>query len=776
MGERHIHYAPVLFIALISTSIIAGTSTQHRQQPHISIASCLKQEASAIWHRPPRAFRLDSIQNTEISADSSRSGADGSITLKGNVIIERDLLRIASDHASFNKQKNTLQLTGNVQIDSANMTLHATSGNINLDADKHPQNTLGQFHNIKFLIADSTMKGKAQRIELQDTKPSEQANRNQRSTLYNSSITSCLLSDPDWLISASEIRLNHIDEYGSADDVVVRFKGVPFLYTPYLAFPISDKRRTGLLFPEFAASSSRGIEITLPWYWNIAPNHDLVLTPHNMVRRGLELGAQYRYLTRLSHGDLSGTYLHDDDITGENRYHLRYQHQTRFLPNLLFDVDFQTLSDAEYFNDFSNDTGSTSQTHISRNASLTYNLTNWRMRALVQDIETIDSSSAISARPYVRLPQLTIDGETNIASSALLFTLDSEFVDFSHEDDKKTAGSRLTLGPGFRLPLSGSAWFIEPAIKFSHTQYSVGSKDNASQASTSQNIKNRNLPVSSIDAGLFFERYFANGYQHTLEPRLYFLNIPFADQSNTPLFDTSTPEFSVAQLFRDNRFIGGDRIGDTRQLTLSLTSRIINPNTGDEFLRASIGQIFYFKDRQVSLDNTIDTSRQSDIIADLETNWGHWKSNIELQWDTENNELSRENYFLHYRSDDRHLFNLGYRKRLKNGDIDLEQTDVSFVYAINHQYSVIARWNYSLKDKKSIDAIAGIAYNSCCWALQLLAQRRLTNTSSTIDNDGDDYDTSILVQFVFKGLGSLSGSTTRTTLEQSIYSYTDIFQ
>ncbi len=793
MHKKQNYLTIILFIAQISQNSFADNAEQnsskqwHTDEPITNLraaklASCSAQYTTVINHTPPRTFAFDNKLNTEISAHKAHIGthigADRSITLEGNVIIERDLLRIATDHASYNKQRDELRLIGNVHIDSINMALSAADGIVNINTDSEQHNTQGEFNKVKFIIANSKMKGKAETIHL-----SGQVNNNQISTLYHAGITSCNLMDPDWLISADEIRLDHVDEYGSADDVVIRFKGIPFLYTPYIEFPTSDKRRSGLLFPEIGSSSSRGVEIAVPWYWNIAPNHDAVITPRNMVKRGLELSGEYRFLTQSSNGELKAAYLPDDNITQEDRYQLRYQQHTRFLPNLLLDIDFQELSDADYFNDFSNNLGSTSQTHLFRNATLAYDLNNWRIRALVQDIKTIDTSTPISSRPYERLPQLTFNGDTEITSGPLLFTLDSEFVDFAHEDDTKITGSRFTLRPGLRLPLSGTAWFIEPAIKFSHTQYNVGIEGNATTPGTSQSVKNRNLPMSSIDAGLFFERYFDNGYVQTLEPRLYYLNVPFEDQSSTPIFDTSTPEFSVAQLFRDNQFVGGDRIGDANQLTFSLTSRIINPNTGNEFLRASIGQIFYFKDRQVSLNNTtdtssIDTSKQSDIIAELDTNWGHWQSNIDLQWDTTNNELSKENYFLHYRSDARHLFNMGYRKRLlKNSSSrDIEQTDTSFVYAINREYSVIARWNYSLKDKKHIDAIAGLAYDSCCWSIQLLAQRRLKNTTGSTTTDDDDYDNSILVQFIFKGLGSLSGSTARTTLEQSIYSYTDIFQ
>ena len=771
MRDTTSRYVAVLFIIFSSHNILAENidhqtntiATEIDNKSELQRNLCPTTDNTAIKHVPPRAFSAENTGNTEISADFTRSDSDGSTSLDGNVVIEQHLLRVTADHADYDKQQELLTFSGNVQINTETLSLAADSGTVNMD----DTGKKGKFNNIKFFIPDSNMKGSAEVIRSDEDKPS---------TLNNASITSCDLFDPDWLISADEIELDHADEYGSADDVVIRFKDVPFMYVPYMEFPTSDKRRSGLLFPEFGTSSSRGIELATPWYWNIAPNQDAVLTPRYMEKRGLELGGNYRYLTQSSNGELKGAYLPEDDITKEHRYQVRYLQHSQIMSNLLFDVDLQDISDPDYFNDFASNIGITSQTHLDRNATLNYNLDNWHLRALVQDIKTIDENAPISNDPYVRLPQITFNGGEEIASGPVFFTLDSEYVDFSHKDETKITGARATIRPGLNLPLNGTAWFFDPAVKFSHTRYDVGTEENPTGTGTAQDVKDRNLPISSIDTGLFFERPLDNGYQQTLEPRLYYLNVPFEEQNNIPLFDTSIPDFSVAQLFRDNRFVGGDRIGDTNQLTLALTSRILNPNTGDELLRASIGQIYYFEDRKVSLDGSIDTAKQSDIIAELKSNWGHWQSMIDLQWDTADHELSQENYFLHYQSDARHLFNLGYRKRLKDRNVDIEQTDTSFVYAINREYSGVARWNYSLKDDKTIDTIAGIAYDSCCWSIQLLAQRRLKNTTITTIVDDDAYDNSILVQFVFKGLGSLSGSKARNTLEQSIYGYTDILQ
>jgi LPS-assembly protein len=766
MRETPSHYyiAPfILSIALLtlfSQNINADTEIEDLSS-NIDLSFCQAKDSSATKYVKPRIFSPEDIDNTEISADYTSSSDDGTISLDGNVVIEKHLLRVSADHAHYDKQQEELEVSGNVHIDTERLSLDADSGTVNMNTASEDDETKGHFKNIRFFIPDSNMKGKAEIINA-----SNRIDKNQTSVLNNASITTCDLFDPDWFLSADVITLDHEEEYGSAEDMVIRFKDIPFMYLPYMEFPTSNKRRSGFLFPELSTSSSRGIELAVPWYWNIAPNHDAVITPHYMEKRGFSLDGDYRYLTKSTNGELKGSYLPSDDITEKERYQVDYNQHSKLATNLFFDVNLKDISDSEYFNDFANSIGNTSQTHLNRSATLRYNLNNWSMRALVQDIKTIDETAPVSEDPYERLPQLTLNGDTKILDSPLLFTFDSELVDFTHNDESITTGTRLTLRPGLQLPLSGTFWFVNPAVKFSHAQYDLD--PNASGGTN--NVSNRNLLISSVDTGLFFERSLENGYQHTLEPRLYYLNVPFQDQNDTPLFDTSTPDFSVSQLFRDNRFIGGDRVGDTNQITVALTSRVLDPDSGNELVRASIGQIYYFEDREVSLDGSIDTSSQSDVIAELDTNWGRWKSNVDLQLDIKNNTLSKENYFLHYLSDARHLFNIGYRKRLIDNNLDTEQTDTSFVYAINHQYSSYMRWNYSLKDDKNIDLIAGIAYDSCCWSLQLLAQRRLKNSTS-ID---DAYDNSILIQFVFKGLGSLSGNTAKATLEQSIYGYTDV--
>jgi LPS-assembly protein len=361
------------------------------------------------------------------------------------------------------------------------------------------------------------------------------------------------------------------------------------------------------------------------------------------------------------------------------------------------------------------------------------------------------------------LPKITLTGDEELPGESR-FTLISEWVNFVHESDTNIEGPRFIIQPGIELPLQSSAWFLRPAIEFNHTQYNV-----ADGNGTKVDTEDRNLPITSIDSGLFFERSMTSNLKQTLEPRLFYLYIPYKDQSNLPLFDTSAPDFSLAQLFRKNRFNGGDRIGDANQMTAALRSRIINTATGDEYLRASIGQIYYFDDRRVTLDGIPDTNKSSDIIADISGTLGNWSATASMQWDIQQHNSAKHNASLHYESGNNTILNLGYsnrRETLTNPEA-LEQTDISFVAPVGKDITLIGRWNYSLEQQRDLETIAGISYESCCWSTIIALQRNLVS-SSTID---EDYDNTILFQLVLKGLGSVSGDSAVERLKQSILGF-----
>ncbi len=711
---------------------------------------CAAKYPSITSYQPPPQFSEDRQGNIDISADKTLSEKDGSSTFEGDVIIERHQLRIRANSARFDNTSREISVEGNIHLDTTTMSMDADRGKFFLD-DKNTE-----FSNIQFFIPESRLRGHAETV-------ASEADRIAK--LNSSSITSCPPDDIDWLLSADSIELDLQDEYGKARGVVLEFMDVPFLYTPYIEFPVGDKRRSGLLTPSFGTSSSRGFELIIPWYWNIAPNQDATIAPHYMDRRGMQLDTQYRYLTRSTDGTLDLNYLRNDKITDETRYSLYYLQNTKFNDNIGMKIDYKDVSDTEYFQDFSSSLLGTSTTHLSKNADLTASYSSWNMHAILQTYETLDLTIAETDRPYRMLPKITIAGDEELPAQSR-FTLVSEWVNFVHESDINIEGPRFIIQPGVELPLQGSAWFLRPAIEFSHTQYNV-----ADGNGTKVDTEDRNLPITSIDSGLFFERNMASSLKQTLEPRLFYLYIPYEDQSNLPLFDTSAPDFSLAQLFRKNRFNGGDRIGDANQVTAALRSRIINTATGDEYLRASIGQIYYFEDRRVTLDGIPDTNKSSDIIADISGTLGNWSASASMQWDIEQHNSAKHNASLHYESGNNTILNLGYsnrRETLTNPEA-LEQTDISFVAPVGRDITLIGRWNYSLEQQRDLETIAGISYDSCCWSTIIALQRNLVS-SSTID---EDYDNTILFQLVLKGLGSVSGDSAVERLKQSILGFKD---
>lgn len=697
---------------------------------------------------PPASANIDiEPGQTLISADSSRIG-DALTVFEGDVVIRQGQRSIVTDMASYDKTDGELVLGGNIRLDTDNMQFRAKRANINTN---HRNAVLQQ---TEYIIDASNLYGSADEVFIDD-------DDTLLTTLQQSTLTSCRPEQQDWLLSADTIVLNHNDQYGSADHVVIEFMGVPFFYTPYLAFPIGDKRRSGLLIPEWSDSTSRGFELVLPWYWNIAPNQDATLAPRIMQNRGLQLDVQYRFLTRSTRGELKSAYLANDKITGEKRYRILYKQTSRLSERLRLKLDIQDVSDVNYFADFSNSLSDTSQTHINRSAELLYRYSNWNSRLRVQSYETVNPGIALANRPYRKLPQWTITGTESLTDNGLQLAMKSEWVQFEHDDSSKTTGSRLHIAPTLSWPLLSSAAYIRPAVQLNYTRYNVqGGNGNATDTSS------RSLMVSSLDSGLLLERRLDNGLLQTLEPRLFYLYAPFRDQSTLPVFDSNIPTFSFAQLFRNNRFNGIDRIGDANQLTTALSTRLIDPANGNEYFRASLGGIFYFDDRRVSLDNVITEDKTSDLIAELSGNWRNWQTRASIQWNTDIDRSERQNFMLHYQSDNRHIFNLAWRQQAGNNSSgEIEQTDVSFVTPLSPRTVAFARWKYSLVEKQDIDLIFGLGYENCCWSLQILTQRqRLGGTA-------DEYDNSFMFQLVLKGLGSVSGDRLSNTLKNAITGY-----
>ncbi|HEX7025753.1 MAG TPA: LPS assembly protein LptD [Gammaproteobacteria bacterium] len=675
--------------------------------------------------------------------------------LTGDVVVLREFDRLQAEEAFYDPKRGRFELFGDVRHWSGEFEFLAdsitTAGN----------GETGELHNAQFFIASSHLTGQAERIE----------RRPSTTWLYNSSYTTCDPDNADWRLRGSEIKLDHAEGQGLAKHMRLYFKGIPIFYFPALSFPIDDRRKSGFLYPEIGDSNSHGFELATPYYWNIAPNIDATLTPHQMSRRGLKLDTEWRYLNNWSTNQLDTEYL-DDAQFGDSRSLVRLTHNGKLGNHWRTRINATSVSDEHYFDNFGGDLAGSSITHLPSNASLTGNWQHWTFSTRLFAHQTLDETIPDSRRPYDLLPEVMFKGLYPEFWGGFDFELDGIFTKFDQTD--RVTATRANVIPTLSRPMGGLAWFLVPSLSVDHAEYRLENLADP-QATTSPN---RTVPIFSMDSGLFFERQFGNDqrFLQTLEPRLFYLRVPFRDQSEIPIFDTSLPDFNFMQLFSENRFIGADRIGDANQATLSLTTRFLSRLSGKEFLRAGIGQIHYFEDREVTLPGrTADIRDRSNLIGEINANLGdHWSSSLMTEWDPELEETDKKLFRLRYNRGGRYIANLSYRFREQE---QLEQADISFAWQFSPKWSFMGRWNQSLPDKVNLEKFLGVIYENCCYAVRLVYREYLTGGQELNGIPGDDphrYNDAIFIQLSLKGLAGI-GSDPAQLLERGIPGYRDPF-
>lgn len=674
---------------------------------------------------------------TALSADEVVSQVGAVSRFRGDVVIERDGRILQGDEARYDQRNGEVTIDGNVQFRAEELVLQGERASMRMEQQS------GEFDGVSFFFPRQHAFGSAEQLTRIDE---------QHSLLKGVSYTTCNPQQQDWLLSASELQLDQQSNTGEAYHTVIRFKQVPIFYSPYLNFPLAG-RKSGLLPPTFGTSDSSGTDIRLPFYWNIAPNYDATITPRNLTRRGPMLMNEFRFLTENTEGQVQYDYLHDDKLYGDNRDYLAINHKAKYGEGWSSNLSLLNTSDALYLSDLDNDVDASSVTHLERRFDLNYNDEHWDFLARVQNYQTLTGSE-----PYQRRPQLTLDGQGTRRPNRLQFALQSEAVLFDH-DTKVPTGSRLDLKPSVALPLQGSAWFLTPTAAWRYTDYTLDDY-------TAGERFTRSLPILSLDSGLFFDRETTIGGRemtHTVEPRLFYLSVPYEDQDELPLFDTSNSDLSFSQLFSDNRFSGADRQGDADQLTAALTTRLIDDSDGTERLRASIGRVLYFSDREVTLKSSdpVDTAARSDLFAELELQpVNHLSIGLDVRYDLERNLDEQFNSHIRYRPDYDHQFSLDYRFDEAE---QLRQTDLLLFWPLARQWQLLGRWRYDLENAENLDLLGGVEYESCCWAVRLLGRNQRLVA-------GADIDHSIYFTFEFKGLGSL-GAKLEDALGGDLLSY-----
>lgn len=556
-------------------------------------------------------------------------------------------------------------------------------------------------------------------------------------------------------MDAKRLELDQSTGIGDARHVSIQFQGVPFLYLPRISFPIDGRRKSGFLVPHVKQSDQVGLDINIPYYLNLAPNYDLTLMPRILSSRGIQLGAEFRYLAENNNeGSATIEYLPNDSKFDDSRGSFAYEHTGKFGTHWRSDISLNRVSDDQYYEDLGSNLSLASITSLERRIDVLYQRPNWSLLSRLQNFQILSGAEA-----YQRLPQLFYKLESPIGPKRWSYSVDSEFVHFEHKDDRVVVGERLDIKPSISANYGNSYYFFTPKFSLRHTAYQLND-----QPAGSPSRLDRTTPITSLDSGLFFERNVEIQSQsliQTLEPRLYYLYVPERDQDELPVFDTSSLDFSVAQLYRDNRFSGADRQGDANQLTLSVTSRLLSTINAKEYLRGSLGQILYFSESTVNLPNEpVRTNEHSDLVAELGANlWNYSSVSAGILWDPEQQRTEKSVFRYKYQPDDSRIFNISYRFRKD----EVEQTDLSAIWPLNQKWSGIARWNYSLLDKVTLESFAGFEYDSCCWAMRLVGRRYITNELGEKVN-------SVQLELILKGLTSV-GHKVENLLEQGILGY-----
>ena len=636
---------------------------------------------------------------TFIGAKASRYEQDTQVaSLAGDVIMRQGSMQVEADEANLYQAESRGELAGNVRIRDNGALIVGDHADVQLDTGE------AKVDNAEYVMHKSRIRGNALYAKRAE---------NAIIRLKDGTYTTCEPNSNAWQLKGNNITLNPATGFGTATNVTLRVKDIPILYTPYIYFPIDDRRQSGFLPPTIGSGSDTGFMLVTPYYFNLAPNYDATLYPRYMSKRGMLVEGEFRYLTKSSEGQFGASYLNDENDDrkrqsdyNETRYMYNWQHKGGLDSRVLTQVDYTKISDPYYFQDLQTDQiGVKSDDFVNQQGSVTYRGDNYTARLNAQQYQLATVSNIT---PYGRLPQITFNGQLPYHPEGLNFDYETELVRFDRDlrsgtfvqedgittesrlDNNITGlaranGDRLNLKPGVSLPMNWTYGFLKPSLKYQYTQYQLD-LDNTGKsqidAMTAEQRKlngefdsnqNRGVPIASIDGGLYFDRntnWFGTNYRQTLEPRAFYLYVPEKNQDDIPIFDTSESTFSYSSLWRDNRFSGTDRVGDENKLSLGLTSRLIEDN-GFERQRISVGQAYYFKNRKVQLPGISDdrkdaTSSMSPYALEYAYRFNRdWRATADYNWDPETRSPRSGSAMMHYQPEDNpnKVVNAGFRYR-----------------------------------------------------------------------------------------------------------------
>jgi LPS-assembly protein len=711
----------------------------------------------------PAAKPLRAEGNIDVSSDTATVGVDGNMTLEGNVVLRQGGREIRANEVQYDAHNTSVSTAGH--IDYTDSLVHVTGAGGSYSAAAG-----AEFRSAEFSLRQRAARGAAQDMTL-----TPQGVIRLRGVMF----TTCPVPDKSWQLKADSIVLDTRNRLGTGTDAQIRFMGVPLIYLPWVSFPLGSERKSGFLFPGIGNTSYGGLQLSVPYYWNIAPNADFTFQPVEYSRSGPDLGGDLRFLTQHQRGEVDWNYLPYDGAFHASRSRVRLSDVAELPDDFRLSVKAENVSDPFYFEDFSQGPEGASTAFIERRATLSYRGDHWSVDGEAQQYQTIDYTLAVNDRPYARVPRIAVSADYGLGAAGVLrYGFDSELVDFRRPDGATgVTGWRADVMPGASLDLTGPGYFLRPSLAWRATSYQLDDTAPGQPRSPS-----RTLPIASLDTGLVFERDAGSRNQRklTLEPRIQYLDVPYRNQDQLPVFDTALPDLNPVELFRNNRYVGADRVSDANQVSAGFTSRLLDAHNGRQFLAATFGQAYYFQNPRVILPGEAPTTgRRSDFVAQLAlTAFQDWSADAGVQWDPQNERSERTTVNLQYKPASDAVLNLAYRyerfvliRQLVQGVAQpfqqgFDQVEFSGAWPIRRQWNVFTRDVYSLRDHTPLERFAGFEYRACCWRVRLGARRFVNSHDPTASQE-----TGVWLQLELAGLASV-GSASDASLSEAIRGYT----
>lgn len=712
----------------------------------------------------------------ELEADQINSPESDVLTLVGNASVVQGAQAVYADRMVFSRGDRVIEAAGDV-------VMHSIQGDrvkadlLQLDLETR----IGRADNVQFQKATSDLSipsclnggclGKNEndqpamqgvQVRMRGYATHAYFEGHGRERLENVELSRCVQGDDSVMLAASQIILDHSAGEATGRDLRVRFFGVPIFYFPTVTFPINDDRKTGFLFPSVGFGGEHGVRLVMPYYWNIAPDRDATITTDYMAARGTLLRGEFRYLGETQAGELTGRVgmeiIPRDRKFGDKRFGGSLRHDQRLSENWRGQLGLGYVSDRDYLDDFGDTLGAESADHVPQMAKLEYQRShqllpgdNFKLGLLFSDFQIIDPLIDEEDEPYARLPELTLDWYPEMAGSLLKSDVAAVWTRFDHPITMKSAGDRLNLRPSVRINADREYGFLRPQLELNLISYRLDRRTD-SEAWHSSSV----VPVFSVDSGLVLERtinWWDQPWLQTLEPRLFYAFVPFIDQDDQPIFDDEEFDLNTpSKYFMPNRFHRSDRVGDTNRVSIGLESRMIEPGSGRQKLKAELAQMFYLSNRKVREVRSAGplTDRYSDLYGEVSVNLtDEFSTSLDVVWSWGDHQVSSSDIRLNY-DNYRSQFELSYGYEL--GDAKKEMA-AEWIWPVSRQWLIGLENVYSLEESANLRTGLSLGYDACCWAVQFEVNRDREE-----DNDGWRDSTEVMLRLQLKDLGGISSS------------------